>query len=174
MMAKKYKLHEVSQLSDREIFFDANILIYLFWPTGQHHYEQNYARVFRALLNQGNLLFVDFFVISEIVNRILRNEHQKLNPTAKFKDFRDSTDGKQVLSDIYTILKSNVLNRFNVVGKNFSKQDIENFLVIDDLDFVDKSTAAICKENKLVLLTNDKDFKHADLDILTGNPNLLN
>jgi predicted nucleic acid-binding protein len=60
-----------------------------------------------------------------------------------------------------------------VIGKAFSKQDIENCLVVDELDFVDKATVTLCQENALILLTNDKDFRDVDLDILTGNPKIL-
>lgn len=173
-MATKYKLQEVSLLSGKDIFFDANVLIYLFWPTGSYYYEQNYARVFKALLKQGNNLYVDFSIISEIVNRVLREEHKKLQPGMKLKEFRDSPEGQQVLSDIYLIIKSNILSKFCVIGKAFDKKDIEKFLVVDELDFVDKATQYICKVNSFVLLTNDKDFRNCDFDILTGNPNILN
>ena len=173
-MATMYKLHDVSLLNGKNIFFDANVLIYLFWPTGSYYYELNYARAFNGLLRQGNGLYVDFTIISEIVNRVLRDELKRLQPGMKLKDFRDSPEGQQVLSDIYLIIKSNILSNFNIIGKAFSKNDVENFLVVDNMDFVDKATQQICKENDLVLLTNDKDFKNADLDILTGNPSILN
>ena len=93
-MATRYKLHDVNQLQGRNIFVDANVLIYLFWPTARHSFEQNYARVFSCLLRQKNTLFIDFLVISEVINRILRIEHQKIDSIKKFKDFRDSQDGK--------------------------------------------------------------------------------
>lgn len=173
-MATKYTLKEVTQLQNQSVFVDANILIYLFWPTGSVYWERHYASAFRTLLRQGNNLCVDFLIVSEVINRILRIEHQKINPTHKFKDFRDSQDGKDALTDIYTIVQNDILNRFDVVGKSFEKQEIESFLVVDDLDFVDKATVSICKENSFVLLTNDKDFKNVDLDILTGNPKILN
>lgn len=173
-MATKYRLQDVPKLNGRKIFVDANVLIYLFWPTGQPNFEENYARVFRNLLRQGNDLFVDFLVISEVINRVVRIEHQKINPTIKFKDFRDSQDGKDAINDIYIIVKNDILNRFSIIGKSFDQHDIEGFLVIDELDFVDKATVSLCSENSLVLLTNDKDFKNSGLDILTGNPNILN
>lgn len=172
-MGVKYRLQDVSLLQDRKIFVDANVLIYLFWPTGSYYYERNYAQVFNSLLKQGNDFCVDIFVISEIINRILRTEHNQLQPTKRFKDFRDSVEGKQALSDIHLIIKNNILPRFDIAGKNYNKSEIERFLVVDELDFVDKSTYTICKENSFVLLTNDKDFKNTDLDILTGNPNIL-
>ncbi len=172
-MGAKYRLQDVSQLNGRNIFFDANVLIYLFWPTGQHSFEQNYARVFRNLLRQGNNLFVDFLVTSEVINRILRNEHQRINPSQKLKDFRNSEDGKDALDDIYIIVKNDILARFNVVGKAFNSQEIESLLSVDELDFVDKATVTLCEENNFVLLTNDKDFRDCGLDMLTGNPHII-
>jgi predicted nucleic acid-binding protein len=172
-MATRYSLKDVVILQNRNIFVDTNVLIYCFWGTGMHEWEQNYASVFKALLHQKNSLFIDFNVISEIVNRMLRIEQKKLQPTNNFKDFRDSKDGKNSLADIFLIVKQNILPQFNVIGKIFCKQEIENLLTVDNLDFVDKSTIEICKENALILLTNDKDFRNTDIDILTGNPNIL-
>ncbi len=173
-MATNYKLQDYAQLSGKDIFVDANVLIYLFWPSGRHSFESNYASVFRNLLRQGNCLYIDFLVVSEVVNRILRIEHQKLNSNQPFKNFRNSQDGKGVINDIYTIVKNNILNNFEIIGKTFNKSDIEGFLMVDQLDFVDKAIASICFENNFVLLTNDRDFKNSGLDILTGNPHILN
>jgi predicted nucleic acid-binding protein len=173
-MATNYKLQDYAHLSGKDIFVDANVLIYLFWATGQHSFESNYARVFRNLLRQGNKLYVDFLVISEVVNRVLRIEHQKLNSNQKFKEFRNSQEGKDVISDIYLIVQNDILSSFKIIGKSFDKIDIEGFLIVDQLDFVDKATVSVCTENNLVLLTNDRDFKNSGLDILTGNPHILN
>ena len=114
-MATNYKLQDYEHLSGKDVFVDANVLIYLFWPTGQHLFESNYARVFRNLLRQGNNLYVDFLVISEVVNRVLRIEHLKLNSNQKFKDFRNSQDGKDVLSDIYLIVQNDILSSFKII-----------------------------------------------------------
>jgi predicted nucleic acid-binding protein len=172
-MAARYKLKEVSLLQSKNIFVDANVLIYCFWGTGAYRREQNYASAFKVLLRQQCSLFVDFMVISEIINRVLQIEQKKLRPESNFKDFRDSESGKNVLSDIFLIVKQSILPKFNIVGKVFNKQEMESLLAVDDLDFVDKSTVEICKENSLILLTNDKDFRNADIDILTGNINIL-
>lgn len=168
-MAKVYKLQDFQQLKDRSIFIDANVIIYLFWPSAQTDFEQNYARVFSNLLRQKNIMFVDFLVISEVVNRVVRIEHKKINPTQKFKDFRNSLQGKKALEDIYTIVKQDILKYFRIIGKNIHRRDIENFLKIDELDFTDKAIESMCKENSFVLLTNDKDFKNSNIEILTAN-----
>ncbi|MDI9356950.1 MAG: type II toxin-antitoxin system VapC family toxin [Chitinophagaceae bacterium] len=173
-MATNYKLQDYAHLSGKDVFVDANVLIYLFWSTGDYFYETNYARAFNNLRKQGNNLYVDFLVISEVVNRVLRIEHQKLNANQKFKDFRNSQDGKDVINDIYLIVQNYILGSFKIIGKSFNKSDIEGFLIVDQLDFVDKATVSICSENNFVLLTNDRDFKNCGLDILTGNPHILN
>lgn len=172
-MTTKYRLQDVSQLEGRNIFVDANVLIYLFWPTGQHNFERSYASVFRELMRHGNLLFIDFMVVSEVVNRVVRIEHQRLNPTLRFKEFRNSEIGQETLNDIYVIVRNDILKHFKVVGKAFNQQEIESCLFIDELDFVDKGTVLLCQQNNLVLLTNDKDFRNAGIEILTGNPIIL-
>lgn len=180
-MATKYGLQEVALLKSRDIFIDANILIYLFWSTGKYSFEQNYARVFNKLLKQKNNLFVDFLVISEVVNRTIKFEYEKYlliksisKEKLKYKTYRNSEDGINALNDIYIIVKDRILKNFTIIGKSFNKMDIENFLLVDELDFVDKATVLLCKENSFVLLTNDRDFKNVDLDILTANPHILN
>lgn len=173
-MAASYKLQDYDQINGKDVFVDANVLIYLFWPTGQYWLEESYALAFRNLLRQGNRLFVDYLVLSEVVNRIGRIEFKKVNSQLNYKDFRDSPIGKEVTNDIFIIVKDQILSSFNVIGKSFNKQDIEQFLIVDELDFVDKATASICKENNMVLLTNDRDFKNSDLVIYTGNRHIIN
>lgn len=173
-MAAKYRLQDFSQVIDRDIFVDANVVMYLFWPTGQHHFENNYAKVFSNLLKQKNKLIIDFLIISEVINRVLRNEWQRIAPSTKFKDFRDSPDGLQTLDDIYTIFQKMILKYFEVVESSFSKTEIEKYFTLDELDMIDKGIVTTCKKYNFILLTNDKDFKNSDVDILTGNPNLLN
>lgn len=173
-MGTHYHLNDYSQLTGRSLFVDANVLIYLFWPTGQHSYEKNYASVFKNLILQGNKLFVDFLVISEVINRIARIEFKKSQSNLNFKQYKLSQEGKDVFNDIYIIVEQSILNQFHIVGKAFDKNDIGGFLVTDDLDFVDKAIVSTCSENNLVLLTNDRDFKNCGLDVLTGNPHILN
>ncbi|WP_220457222.1 PIN domain-containing protein [Moheibacter lacus] len=169
----RYKLHEFNKLAERSIFIDANVIIYLFWPTGQHNFEMSYAKVFKNFLVQKNKLFVDIFIISEIINRILRIEHQKISSTQNFKDFRNSEVGKNALNDIHIILKDNILKVIDIASKGYSQKEIESFFNIEDIDFVDKATTLLCKENDMVLLTNDGDFKNSAIEIISGNPKLV-
>ena len=155
-MAAKYNLQSIDQLQGRDVFLDANILIYLFWPTGSISWENTYASAFARLLRQQNKLCVDFLVISEVVNRAIRSEHVKIQPALKFKQFRDSQEGKEALEDIYKVVENDILSRFHFIGKEFSKDEVNQFLNVDSLDFFDKAILKICQEKNCVLLTNDK------------------
>lgn len=179
-MRKRYSFKDISLICNRQIFFDANVLLYIFWPTGQYTWERRYSSIFGQLIKQNNKLTTDFIVISETLNRVIRIEHQKYlnehnlkNDNCKFKGYRDSKDGKEALNDIYNIIRAKVLRNFSIMGKNFQKSDIETFLSVDSLDFSDKAILSLCKENNCVLLTNDKDFTESDIEILTSNPALL-
>lgn len=174
-MPKKYTLKEIDKLIGKKIFFDANVLIYLFWSTGAIKWETVYSEAFGKILIQKNECIVNFTVLSEFVNRTHRIEYDRFlyrsgHSKNKFpyKKFRNSDDGKTALIDIYLILKESVLSDFAVVDKSFTKSDIEKFLVVDSLDFGDKPIFEICKENNLVLFTNDGDFNGLDLEILTA------
>lgn len=180
-MATKYSLQNIHQLGSRKIFFDANVLIYIFWPSGDYKWEEYYSSAFGKLLRQKNELFVDFIVISEIINRSHRLEYEKYlaannikKSKLSYKNFRDSDDGCEALSDIYLIIETNILNYFTVLGKAYTKSDIQSFLKLETLDFSDKGILLTCKENSCILLTNDRDFVNADIDILSSNPRLLN
>ena len=179
-MATKYSLQNITLLRDRKVFFDANVLIYLFWPSGSYQWEKHYSGAFGSLLKQQNELLVDFLVISETVNRAHRLEYEKHLTAANlsksvftYKKYRDSAEGQSALSDIYLIIDTNILSRFTVVGKSFTRAEIQSFLVVEPLDFTDKGILLTCKENACVLFTNDQDYKSADIDILTSNPAIL-
>ena len=52
----KYDKTRVNELIDREVFFDANILLYLFWGTGKESCETEYAALFKSLVTNKNKL----------------------------------------------------------------------------------------------------------------------
>ena len=123
---------------------------------------------------------VDFIVISEIINRAIRLEYEKHlasngipRSNLSFKRYRDSVEGQSSLTDIYLMVETNILSTFTIIGKSFSKAEIQSFLTLEPLDFADKGILLTCQENGCVLLTNDIDYKAADIDILTSNPAIL-
>ena len=180
-MATKYSTQNIPAVIDRKVFFDANILIYIFWPSGSQYWENIYSATYARLVRQGNEMLVDFIVISEIVNRAIRLEYDKFliantltRSTVSFKKYRNSADGHTALTDIYLMVETDILNSFTVVGKSFTKQEINSLLTFDTLDFGDKAILLTCQENECILITNDVDYKTSNIDILTSNQSILN
>ena len=176
-MAGRYTLQNYTQIKDRDIFFDANIILYLYWATGNRHWTNKYSSLYKLLLNQGNRMYINFLVISEVVNRAIRIEHDKYNKIQKteigYKKYRDSDAGVEALDDIYTLLEDDILTHFNIVDDGYDKSDIIEFLNVDNLDFGDKAIEKSCNDRNMVLLTNDADFRDSKIDILSVNYKLL-
>lgn len=173
------KKDNIDLLKDRNIFCDANVLIDVFSKVNPESssLQRDTSKIYSIIVKQKNL-FVDFNVVSEFINKTHRLqfgewkqfEECKQGKGLEYKkDFRNSLQGKNTLNDIYTIVKNNIFNHCQVVGKAFQKDDLEDFLQLDELDFVDKAIKSICQENNMVLFTNDIDFKNSGIDVLTAN-----
>ncbi len=178
-MSSIYYASDLGKLKNRKIFFDSNIILYIFWSTDQE-WEKKYSSLFNQILQQNNEIFVDFLVISEIINRAVRIEYKKYliennlySQDCNFKSYRKNKEGKEAFEDIYKIVENKILKYFKLTGKIYNKQEVNNFLCYDELDFVDKAIALLCKNNNFVLLTNDYDFHDSSIEILTLNKKLL-
>lgn len=180
-MKKRYSLEDIPTLKNRALFLDANVLLYIFWPTGSVFFENIYSKIFSKLLQQKNQMYIDFTVISEVINRVIRIEYEKhisefalSKKEFVFKSFRDSSFGHSALNDIYQIIQKKVLSHFDIIEKGYSLDEISSFLNQDNLDFNDKAIEYLCMENKFIFITNDSDFKDSDMEILTSNNKLIN
>lgn len=177
-MMNKYDLNNIQSIGDRKVFFDANILLYLYWSTNLS-WQERYSQVYSKLIDQNNPFVLHYVVISEFINRAIKIEYSNYlrenNITSKdfsYKSYRDSEAGKEVQNDVYTLVKSILLEQFEIVNKNLNQIEIEAMLEVDNLDFSDKLINQVCKDNNYVLLTNDRDFKDTGIDILTLNRNI--
>lgn len=176
-MATRYPLTATNTLTDRDVFFDANVLIYIYWPTADAYWQTKYSRAFAVLLRSDCRINIDYYTISEVINRIFKIEYTNYlvtNPGVRFKDYRNSDEGKETLSDIYTIVHDDILRNFKVVENVILSEDIKSLLVVEGLDFNDKCLAFLCQQKGFILLTNDGDFKSCDIDLLTANVAILN
>lgn len=178
-MSKRYRRGDISQITDRGIFFDANVLLYLFWPT-HSHWVRIYSSIYKDLLISDFQSYVNFSVISEVVNRAIRLEyenylriHSLKRNNCNYKQYRKSDDGQQTILDVYKVIQYDILNKFSITGKCFTENDINNMLSNTDIDINDKAIEVICQENNFILLTNDSDFKNSSLDILSENKSLI-
>ena len=177
-MSSRYGLSSIGVMKDKKIFLDTNILIYLFGygaPTSAN-WESQYAELYTKLTKQGNTFVVDFIVIAEFVNRAHRIEYDNhleekclTKNGLPYKKYRNSQEGQEALRDIYLTVTEDILSDFEVIEKSYAKTEILTMCNADKLDFLDKAIVKICKENGFILLTNDKDYKHSQIDILSCN-----
>lgn len=179
-MANFYTKNEILNLKGRSIFFDANILIYLFIPTGKMYFENSYSSIFASLIKQKNKFVVDFIVLSEFINRAIRIDYDnylQLNNLDKnrmpFKQYRNQKDGKEKLQQLYDLVINRILKSFDIVENGINYKDVVSMLNVDSLDFNDKAIQSVCAKNNFILLTNDVDYRDTSLDILTANNKLI-
>lgn len=180
-MSLRIKAIDVAKVSDRPLFFDANVLVYLFGPVATPSNQwliEAYAMIFKHCLTQQSKLCVDVIVLSEFINRFLRIEYEKQVKNQgldknkyDFKRFRSTDEGIQAAQDIESVVKQKILKRFQIIGKLFTELDIAAIGLVN-ADFNDGLIVKTCKEHQCVLVTNDADFSGTDIDILTANSRL--
>lgn len=168
-MATRYSAKDIQKIADREFFFDTNVLFYLYYSTSDSKWQvKAYSGIFSELLKHKSALIIDSHVLSELINRILRIEHKNSSSSLDYKPYRDSINGQKMVKQTYNIAKL-ILKKFSISGNKLSTIDIENILTTDNLDFNDKLIEKHCLDNGYILVTNDKDFRATNVEILTAN-----
>lgn len=181
-MAERYKKNDLKSISQKEIFFDTNILLFIFHsasgsPSKAQAWQSNYSGILHDIIRQKNKLYTNLFVISEFYNRYLRMEASIQNPdesdkdTRSFKKFRDSESGIQTQNEIKSIIKNNLPRMgFTYLDTSFTHDEIIQILDISNSDFIDRVIVETCKRKNLVLFTDDADFRDSDIPIFSLNP----
>lgn len=121
-MASRFTQSDISKLSGRTVFFDANILMYLFWPTSPTNKTIDY-KLFRQS-KDGQQTQIDVFDVAKnkilpyfsLTDRILNSAGIKNLLVVDILDFNDKI--------IFDVCKAN-----NMVlltnDADFSKSDID-------------------------------------------------
>jgi hypothetical protein len=173
-MATAYRFNDITHLKKRELFVDANILLFRFYREQgvvPRCRARAYMKAYDRLVEDQVPLRTSFDVISEYINRSMRMAQDDSTLSgAAFKIFRNSQEGHDALQRIHDTLKNDILKQVLIVERPFDNETVEKFLVIDRLDFVDKSIVAICQGKSYVLFSDDGDYKESDIEVLTNNP----
>ena len=118
-------------------------------------------------------IYIDVLVISEFIN-VYARQMWKLDARDinRFKKFRNSPHFKTVAQDIADAAKQ-VMSHCSWIEGGFTKLTIDNLLddyVAGNSDFNDQVITELCKNNGLTLITNDRDFRSQEIQILTAYP----
>lgn len=168
------KIDDIITAKGQGVFFDANVLIYIFWSIFNRNttITARYSSIYKFLIKKEIPIFTSCIVLSEVVNRILRIEYHNIGSNKTFKEFRNSQEGIRVQEDIYAIIQNQIFSVFTVQDICFTVQQLQSLMNADTIDFNDKIIVEVCKAHNMILLTHDSDFSHTNIDILSKNPNL--
>jgi predicted nucleic acid-binding protein len=181
-MARTVKLKHFRLLGKMTILTDANVLIFRFWPTLKlNKYTTGYAETYDLLLSQHTRLVVTMPILTEVTNRVFKEQWQAWNQQQvgkgltplDYKQFRDSPTGVAMTDVINEIVREQILKQVELVDKKFTNTEAASLFVTNPMDLPDRIIAAIAKEQGYVVFTHDSDFAHSDVDILTDNWKIL-
>lgn len=185
----KADLYSVKQYTN--YFLDANIWLKILQPKVNTPYKDTkYRALFEKITaNSKCKIVVPSLILSEVINRILREVHfgkyvsniQKVNPGFKpDKDFykniyRPSQEFKIAYSMVCYEIKN--YNNSIVLINDGLGTDFKFKHILKDppsgLDFNDYFYYNLCKKNNYVLVTDDKDFWVEDIEVVTLSSTLI-
>jgi len=179
MNNKAYDLTSYSFSQGERILIDTNIWLYLFPAPGdpKQKFAKEYSSAFSQLVNAQAVPVLDLMVLSEYLNRYCRIEWEGRfkDRFSRFKNFRKSKDFLSVASSAQKFaMKFFGFCQTNLVLSNES--DIKLALAgfaSGKTDFNDALLVNICKKQNWKLMTNDADFQHGGIEVLTTHPQLL-
>jgi len=162
---------------DERFFLDANIWLSVYGPLAYLRRKTSiYADALSSIRKIGCFIFIDVLILSEFINTCARWEHKQSSLGIKrFKDFRKNEAFVPIAKDIAANAKR-IIKQCQCYDSNFASIDIEALLTEfekGNSDFNDQIFSEICKNKKLILVTDDGDFKNSELSILTANSRLL-
>ena len=190
-MAYSYsKLDKLKASDNCNYFLDANIWLKILIPKNNLSFKDKaYISFFDSIIeNKKAKIVVPSLVLSEVINRILREVHfqkhinkiKKTNPTFELTSeyyknvFRPSEEYRIA----YMLLCDEIKNYHESITliSDGLGSDLKFKHILKDppagLDFNDFLYYNICKKNNYILLTDDKDFWVENVEILTQSDTL--
>jgi hypothetical protein len=163
------------------LLFDTNIWLLIFGP----QYSANdprtvrYSLGFKRILAAKACIFIDALILSEFINRWARYACNNVPAGQKpqnYKAFRKSPIFQTVAQDI-AVTTRKIMNFCNRTDSGFDTLDMNSLLndfETGKRDFNDQVLEDLCARRGLNLVTDDADFKAANLTLFTANSRLLN
>jgi predicted nucleic acid-binding protein len=164
---------------DEHLLLDANVWLYTYGPSDFRSEDEDHTyndALTKMIVNKCKL-YIMLPILSEYVYRYL-DKQLKLNGVAKddLKAFRKTDAYKKIISLIEADVKE-ILDLAKCCNPTFENSNacalLDGFLRCT-LDFNDVVIEDFCKSYpKMVLVTNDGDFKNCCIPIITANNTML-
>lgn len=177
------------RLSD-QILPDSNIWLYLYSPAAVAYPHwlkpaiMTYTKAWAALHQQDVTVWLDTVVLSEVINRLLDEEWQRIDPPnqgtqvrkyKKRKDFRCSQDYPGAARSVEAIARMVVADS-KALDHPFSRWDLDSVLTdfgSGSTDWNDQLLVETCRYHNVKLMTHDADYVTGGIEVLTINPKLI-
>lgn len=166
---------------NEELVFDTNIYMRLFGPycfTKAGFYE--YSNALRYIQTNRAQILINTIIISEFINAFSQEMWRKSSKGTqydKFKDYRNSSDFKEVADEIGIWIEE-FLDMVLCCEPEFDDQKAQEYMskyLAGTLDFNDIVISDFCKSKNGVLVTHDFDFSNCDgITVLTAYRDLIN
>lgn len=165
-MVKISDIKKVKVTSMDSYFFDNNVWVYLFAPIAHSKLEKQkeYGSFLLSIQAARATIFTTSLVISEFANFCLKLSFKEWKEkTKKYdadfkKDYRPTVDYKDAAEDV----KDNIKAILKITEKHpdgYNAINLDKILNnISVVDFNDLYYAELCSNNKLKMVTDDKDF----------------
>lgn len=162
-------------LDGASFFYDANIWLRLFSPVYSDPKEfkvKAYSALHKNVLQSASSIYIDITVLSEFINRYLRECQVSLYENNQlFKLFRQTDEYEEISSRLSDEL-FHMLADIKRVNTDFEGMDLDK-TVADfsklGIDFNDVVIRNTCRSNKFVLVTDDADCCFDEVGIITAN-----
>lgn len=178
MSTRAHRIEDWTFSPEDRLFFDTNIWMLLLGVQGNPQSTQVavYSNAYKRILKANCALLTDTLVLAEFYNAALRVRHELairfFHVDSDFKRFRESQDfadvASQVSYDVRQIVEGaqvRVLPAIIPVDWPALLAELERGV----RDFNDELILAQCQAQNALLVTNDRDFVGADVEILTAN-----
>lgn len=166
--------HHVFQKSDR-VFLDANIWLFLYGPQQPKDKTEIYSDALNRMLTARSRIYIDLFVVSEVINAFARMRW-RLNETKRpFKKFRNSTEFIPIAEEIADYVRR-IVKMCSRIENSYGEINVAGWMDEYETgghDFNDQVIRDLCKKRGWTILTDDGDFAASGVSVLTANCNLL-
>jgi hypothetical protein len=161
-------------LRDNRILYDTNIWIFLEFDPGNARADKvaAYSSAHKDLIEGGNTILVNDYVLGELCNRCARIEYKRLfqddpgmyyfKSRRRTKDFRNSM---KLIRDVCAgILQQ--CEFVSVSGTHYSVRQTLDQFCSGRLDFTDSLLIQFCRKEGLFLMTDDRDFLNKGIPVI--------
>ncbi len=180
MPTRAHRIEDWEFSPDDRLFFDTNIWLLLLGEQGSptDPIVAIYSAAYKRILKAQSQILTDTLVLAEFANASLRLRHELELRFAEpgevptnFKEFRSSADGRDAVQGVSDLVRTIVEGTQVLPSEPPADWAIfHQTLSAGQRDFNDELIVEQFQRKQAILVTHDRDFADADIEVLTCQP----